>query len=170
MVCGRGAATTILAFYDPNQTAGRRQRLRLGTASSFGLPFPLGGDSQVMRFNRTENTEGLKLDFNDPANGVFQANGWVANYTLVFDLFYPASTAACAPLQFQSAKRERGRSIDQRRRTAAVQVAGPKLCDILANTWHHDDAGGARGQGGRTASHLCRWHIHRGDGFERHPD
>src|SRR5688572_2498469 len=66
-LCGDDALT----YYDTNDTGWPNTKIAFGTAASFGLPLPTGGDTEVMRFSHTLATEGFKLTFNDPPNGVY---------------------------------------------------------------------------------------------------
>jgi glycerophosphoryl diester phosphodiesterase len=127
-----------LSFYDPHLTGWPASKTAFGSASSFGLPSPEGGDPQVMYFNHANSSEGLKLDFNDPPNGVFQANGWVANYTLVFDLLYPqSSSGTLRPLYNSNLENANAaEAFVSAANPAAVQVLGRSFGEIRANTWH----------------------------------
>jgi glycerophosphoryl diester phosphodiesterase len=127
-----------LTFYDPNSTGWPAAKIAFGSASSFGLPLPSGGNPQVMRFSHTLPTEGLKLDFNDPPNGVFAANGWVANYTLVFDVLYPASSSGTLRPLYNSnlQNANQAEAFVSAATPAAVQVLGRSFGEIRANTWH----------------------------------
>jgi glycerophosphoryl diester phosphodiesterase len=127
-----------LSFYDPNLTGWPASKIAFGSASSFGLPPLDGGDSQVMRFTHTDRTEGLKLDFNDPPNGVFAANGWVGNYTLVVDVLYPeSSSGTLRPLYNSNLENANAaEAFISAANPAAVQVLGRSFGEIRANTWH----------------------------------
>ena len=127
-----------LTFHDPNATGWPATKIAFGSASSFGLPLPLGGNPEVMRFIHTLPTEGLKMDFNDPPNGVFKNNGWVANYTLVFDVLYPAaSTGTLRPLYNSNLQNaNQAEAFISAANPAAVQALGRSFGEIRANTWH----------------------------------
>jgi len=128
----------VLVFHDPNGTGWPATNIAFGSASSFGLPLPAGGDPQVMRFSHTNATEGFKLGFNDPPNGVYQPNGWLANYTLVFDLLYSAPSGNtrrplynASPLNANAA--EASITVGS---PAAVVAVGMSYGEIRSNTWH----------------------------------
>jgi len=128
----------VLTFHDPNQTGWFATNIAFGSASSFGLPLPTGSDPQVMRFSHTNATEGLKLFFNDSPNGVYQPNGWLANYTLVFDVLYPSAAAgARRPLYNASpANANAAEAFVTTASPAAVQAVGMSYGEIGPNTWH----------------------------------
>jgi glycerophosphoryl diester phosphodiesterase len=128
----------VLTFHDPNQTGWPATNIAFGSASSFGLPLPLGGDPQVMRFTHTNATEGFTLSFNDPPNGVYQPNGWLANYTLIFDLLHPpAAAGARRPLYNTSLQNANAaEAFLTTASPAAVQSAGMSYGELRANTWH----------------------------------
>jgi len=127
-----------LTFYDPSATGWPATKIAFGSASSFGLPSPQGGNPQVMRFSHTLPTEGLKLDFNDPPNGVFKDNGWIANYTLVFDVLYPASSSGTRRPLYNSnlQNANEAEAFISATVPAAVEVLGRRFGEIRANTWH----------------------------------
>lgn len=133
-LCGDDALT----FYDPNLTGWPATKIAFGSASSFGLPLPPGGNPEVMRFSHTLPTEGLKLDFNDPPNGIFKDNGWVANYTLVFDVLYPASSSGTLRPLYNSnlQNANEAEAFVSAATPAAVQVLGRSFGEIRAKTWH----------------------------------
>jgi glycerophosphoryl diester phosphodiesterase len=89
---------SALAPYDPGATNWPATKLQFGTAGSFGLPLPAGGDPDVLRFTGLSGRQSLMLTTNEVANGVFADNGWISNYTLVFDLFLPSPTTQRLPL------------------------------------------------------------------------
>jgi glycerophosphoryl diester phosphodiesterase len=128
----------VLVFHDPNGTGWFATNIAFGSASSFGLPVPAGGDPQVMRFSHSNATEGLKLGFNDPPNGVYQDNGWLANYTLVFDLLYPpAAAGARRPLYNASLQNANAaEALITSASPAAVTSIGRSYGEIHSNTWH----------------------------------
>ena len=128
----------VLVYHDPNGTGWPATNIAFGSASSFGLPLPAGGDPQVMRFSHTNATEGFKLGFNDPPNGVYQPNGLLANYTLVFDLLYPAASGtARRPLYNASLLNANAAEASITAGSpAAVVAVGMSYGEIRANTWH----------------------------------
>jgi glycerophosphoryl diester phosphodiesterase len=63
-----------------------------GSASSFGLPLPTGGDTGVMRVPAFGAAQGLFVDHNAPPNGVHVGDGWVSAYTLIYDILVPQAS------------------------------------------------------------------------------
>jgi glycerophosphoryl diester phosphodiesterase len=127
----------VLTYHNPNTNNWPATKIAFGAASSFGLPLPTGGDREVMRFSHTLATEGFRLSFNDGPNGVYIQNGWLANYTLVFDVLYPAN-GFTRPL-FNSNPGNTGSAeafINASSPTGAVQVSSLSYGEIRANTWH----------------------------------
>jgi glycerophosphoryl diester phosphodiesterase len=127
-----------LTYHDPNANSWFATNLAFGSASSFGLPLPLGGDPQVMRFSHTNATQGFRLTFNDLPNGVYQPIGWLANYTLVFDLLYPTPAAgARRPLYNTSPQNANSaEAIVTVASPAAIVAAGMSYGQLRSNTWH----------------------------------
>lgn len=128
----------VLSYHDPLQTGWPASKLSFGSASSFGLPLPMGGDPQVMRFSHTNANEGFKLGFNDPPNGVFQPNGWLANYTLVFDTLQPVTGATSSrPLYNSNLQNANGAEASVTATSpGTVSAAGRGFGEIRSNTWH----------------------------------
>lgn len=126
----------VLSYYDTNNTGWPATKIAFSTASSFGLPLPAGGDTVVMRFSHTLATEGFRLSFNDPPNGVYVGNGWLANYTLVFDVLYPTNRGT-RPLYNSNAGNSGGaEAFINNAPTGAVQVSTLSYGEIRSNTWH----------------------------------
>ncbi|MFM9959465.1 MAG: glycerophosphodiester phosphodiesterase family protein [Phycisphaerales bacterium] len=65
-----------------------------GTASSFGLPLPAGGDTGVLLVPTLSASQGIGLDTASGPNGVHVPNGWTSNYTIVMDILIPSSSFA----------------------------------------------------------------------------
>ncbi|MGI8604906.1 MAG: glycerophosphodiester phosphodiesterase [Verrucomicrobiales bacterium] len=133
-VCG----DDILAYYDPNATNWAALKISFGSAASFGLPLPEGRESQVMRFANSLLTEGFKIDFNDPPNGTFLESGKLSNYTLIFDVLYPASShGAVKPLFNAHAGNANGaEALVSAASPNAVQVRSMSYGEVKPDTWH----------------------------------
>jgi|GEM_PF-2506253 len=68
--------------------------MQAGTASSFGLPLPPGGNTGVVFIPTLTSAQGLNLDHGGTPNGTSVASGWLGNYTLVIDVLVPGATFA----------------------------------------------------------------------------
>jgi glycerophosphoryl diester phosphodiesterase len=79
----------VLSFRGTTST-----NVEFGTASGFGLPLLPGGDSGVMLVRALSPSQGLLLDHASAPNGPHVPDGWVSNYTLVFDAIIPSSSFA----------------------------------------------------------------------------
>jgi glycerophosphoryl diester phosphodiesterase len=89
------SGTATLAFWDPDTTDWATAGVAFGSASSFGLPGMTGGDPQVMSFPALTNRQGLLLTHGALPNGSFaDSPGLVSNYTLIYDVLYPAASDA----------------------------------------------------------------------------
>jgi hypothetical protein len=128
----------VLTWYDPSASNWPATKISFASASSLGLPLPPGGDPQVMRFAHSLPTEGLRIELNDPANGTYRRNGWVSNYTIIFDLLYPtASRAARKPLFNANKANSNGpEALITNTVPNAVEVAGNSYGEIKPDTWH----------------------------------
>src|SRR5262245_39910769 len=89
-----GSAT--LAPWDPDATGWSLTQTSFGTAASFGIPAPPGGDKVVMNFPACTNRQGYELTHAGTPNGVYGEGGFglVSNYTLIFDVLFPAASDA----------------------------------------------------------------------------
>ncbi len=133
-LCGE----SVLTYYDPLGTGWAATKMSFGSASSFGLPLPMGGDPQVMRFTHTNVSEGLRLAYSDAPNGVYQPNGWLANYTILLDLFLPTvGTTSYRPLY--NANIQNANSAEATITATApgtLASLGRGFGEIRSNTWH----------------------------------
>lgn len=125
----------LLEYYDTNGNGWPAAKITFGTASSFGLPAPAGGDREVMRFTHTLPNEGFRLTFNDPPNGVYRDSGWLANYTLIFDVLYPTNRGT-RPLYNSNASNTGSPEAFINNAPGAVQISSLSWGEIRSNTWH----------------------------------
>ena len=110
-----------------------------GTASSFGLPLLPGGDSGVLSFPAFTAAQGLNVDHASAPNGVHIGDGWVSNYTLVMDVYWPASSNS----QWRSILNTNPTNandgdffIDPTGRIGIAGVYNGVLGTIQSDTWH----------------------------------
>lgn len=61
----------------------------VGSVSEFGLPALPGGESNALSFPAFAADQGFAIDHQSLPNGVHIDDGWLSNYTLVFDLYWP---------------------------------------------------------------------------------
>ncbi len=110
--------------------------VQFGTARGFGLPDLPGGDSGVMFIPATTAAQGVYLDHASPPNGVYVDNGWVSNYTLVFDLLWPA-TSSGQWRSFLNTNLENANDGDFFADPAdAIGISGNYRGRLRSNTWH----------------------------------
>ncbi|MDX2132169.1 MAG: glycerophosphodiester phosphodiesterase family protein [Planctomycetota bacterium] len=109
---------------------------QFGTCTAFGIPLLPGGDSGVMRVPAYTASQGLLVDHNTPANGAHIADGWVSNYTLLFDLLIPASSFA-APRSLYNTNLTNANDGDAFINAAGAIGLGSVFCGQLQpDTWH----------------------------------
>ncbi|MDB6069147.1 MAG: hypothetical protein JWL81_318, partial [Verrucomicrobiales bacterium] len=85
----------ILTYFDPALTGWAPGPVAFGSASSFGLPPMTGGDPEVMSFPAFAQGEGLQLAHGALPNGSYgDTSGLVSNYTVIYDVYYPAASDA----------------------------------------------------------------------------
>ncbi len=82
----------VLSYRDLGVTGWGPLSTQFGSASSFGLPSLPGGDGGVMRMPATTPQQGYTVTHNTPANGTFIDQGFVSNYTLVWDILWPSAS------------------------------------------------------------------------------
>lgn len=91
LAAASGPAT--LTYFDPALTNWAPGPVTFGSASSFGLPAMTGGDPQVMSFSAFTQGEGLQLTHAALPNGSYgDTSGLVSNYTVIYDVYYPATS------------------------------------------------------------------------------
>ncbi|MEQ1557693.1 MAG: metallophosphoesterase [Methyloglobulus sp.] len=84
--------TAALAYRDTANSGWGPQFTAFASTTALGIPNLPNGASGVMAFPRTFPTEGYTITHGFPANGAFNANGLVSNYTLVMDVLWPFSS------------------------------------------------------------------------------
>lgn len=97
-----GAAA--LAYYDAEAAGWGPAETQFGKASTFGLPSIEGVDADVMAFPACTQTQGYLLTHAGDPNGTFGpgAGDLTSNYTLIYDIFYPASSDGVYRALFQT--------------------------------------------------------------------
>lgn len=78
-----------LDYRDPGSTGWGPAQTTFAKASTLGLPLMNGEDPDVMAFPATAPDQGYTVTHNSVANGVFVDDGYVSNYTLIFDVLWP---------------------------------------------------------------------------------
>ena len=81
---------SVLTYFDPEDTGWGETDTSYKTTTELGLADLSDGPSGVMAFSRHSPTEGLLLTLNTLANGDFENEGFVSDYTIVMDLNWPS--------------------------------------------------------------------------------
>lgn len=87
------SGTATLGYYDPDLSEWGPVSTQFGKASTFGLPAINGTDPDVMAFPKCAPQQGYLLTPGFDPNGAFQDSALTSNYTLIYDLYYPAESA-----------------------------------------------------------------------------
>ncbi len=81
-----------LRYFDPDNNQDTAEKTRFVNTQTEGInPLPTG-HADVLAFSDYGPDEGIALFHNAQANGDYQAQGLVADYTLVMDLYWPSSS------------------------------------------------------------------------------
>lgn len=93
-----------LAYFDAEAVGWGPSATQFGKASTFGVPAIAGVDPDVMAFPACTAAQGYLLTHAAAPNGAFGegAGNFVSNYTLIFDIFYPASSDGVYRAFFQT--------------------------------------------------------------------
>jgi len=133
-----GAAS--LAYYDADGGGWGPAETQFGKASSFGLPLIEGVDPDVMAFPACTPAQGYLLTHAGDPNGAYGpgAGDLTSNYTLVFDIYYPASSDGVYRALFQT---NTGNSDDADFFLLNTPGGGPGIAGnyrgtVTAGAWH----------------------------------
>lgn len=91
---GAASGSATLGYFDPDITGWGPTVTLFDKASSFSLPAMTGGDPDVMSFSACTSREGFLLTHGAAPNGSFADTLLVSNYTLIYDVYYPAASDA----------------------------------------------------------------------------
>ncbi len=132
------SGTATLAPFDPDFTGWSNAQTMFGTAASFGIAAPPGGDKVVMSFPACTSRQGYLLTHGGALNGVYGDQGKVSNYTLVFDVLYPGSSdAQWRPLyQTSIANTEDGEIYVRNTASGGVGISSEYRGSVTPNAWH----------------------------------
>ncbi|MEX2187098.1 MAG: glycerophosphodiester phosphodiesterase family protein [Pirellulales bacterium] len=128
----------VLSYRDPGGTGWGPASTQFGTASSFGLPLLPGGDSGVMRLAATTPQQGYTVTHNTPANGTFIDQGYVSNYTLVWDIYWPSASDAAyrAFYQTSTANANDAEFFALNAPSGGIGIGGNYHGSLTPDTWH----------------------------------
>jgi glycerophosphoryl diester phosphodiesterase len=127
-----------LVYHDPDGTGWGPANTAFGTASSFGLPAPFGGDPDVMRFPACTARQAYRVMHGGTANGPYEGNGRISNYTLILDLLFPAESDGQwrALLQTETNNTSDAEFNVEDTASGGIGVNGHYHGSIRPNTWH----------------------------------
>ena len=132
------AGPGTLSYHDPDGTGWGAVQSAFGTASSFGLPAMPGGDADVMRFPACGPRQGYRVVHGGTANGAYDTQARVSNYTLIMDVLYPtASDARWRGLyQTDTNNANDAEFYVQNAADGGIGIIGVYNGSVTANTWH----------------------------------
>lgn len=89
----------VMTYHDPSGTGWGPTQTQFAKASTLGLPLLPDGaggvvDADVMAFPRATPAQGYRVAHHNAPNGVHGDAGRLSNYTMVFDVLFPASSDA----------------------------------------------------------------------------
>src|SRR5688572_12319840 len=128
-----------LTYHDPDGTGWGSTGTAFGKASAFGLPAMPGGDADIMRFPACGPRQGFRIDHNSPANGPYgETANRVSNYTLIFDVLFPAVSDARwrALYQTDTNNASDAEFYVQNTGGGGIGIINVYNGSIRSNTWH----------------------------------
>lgn len=113
-------------------------KLKAMDVRKWGLPALPGGKTKAVAFPAFGPEGGLTILHQYPANGVFKELGRVSNYTLIWDVFWPASSAGHFRSLYQSdaANRDDAEMFIHEDAAAGIGVGGNYHGTTLSGRWH----------------------------------
>lgn len=78
-----------LSYFDPEQSNWAQDDIQFATTADLGIADLPDGPANVLAFSRFSPVEGLQLKTNIAANGDFEEQGLLSDYTLVMDILWP---------------------------------------------------------------------------------
>ena len=82
-------APSVLSYFDPENENWGPEETVYDTTTALDIADLTDGPSGVMAFSRHSPTEGLLINLNTAANGDFENEGLVSDYTIVMDINWP---------------------------------------------------------------------------------
>ncbi|MEZ5300600.1 MAG: glycerophosphodiester phosphodiesterase family protein [Verrucomicrobiales bacterium] len=127
-----------LAYYDPGGTGWGPVATAFGKATSFGLPAMADGDPDVLSFPACSSGEGYTLTHGGDPNGVFIGEGLTSNYSIIFDIYFPASSDGLWRALFQC---DPGNADDaeiyvQNTPSGGIGISGVYEGSVSPGEWH----------------------------------
>lgn len=131
--------TAVMSAWDPRASGWWGEgRDRFGPASGFGLPLIDGQDFRVLRLPALRPTEGLSVRHRGRPNGMFRREGFVSNYTLLFDLLLPSGRRGsyAGLLQTDPSNRSDADICAGPRDPPGIGIAGSYFGALDLGAWH----------------------------------
>jgi glycerophosphoryl diester phosphodiesterase len=128
----------VLSYRDPGNTGWGPLSTQFGPTSAFGLPPLPGGDSRVMRIAAATPQQGYTVTHNTPANGTFIDQGFVSNYTLVWDIFWPSASDGAYRAFYQTSKTNANDAefFALNAPSGGIGISGNYHGTLTPNAWH----------------------------------
>ncbi|MES2709063.1 MAG: glycerophosphodiester phosphodiesterase family protein [Verrucomicrobiota bacterium] len=133
------SGTATMTYFDPEGSEWWRTATRFGKASSFGLPAMTGGDPDVMLFPASTAQQGYQVTTNFAPNGSFTDSlTLTSNYTLVYDLYFPAESGGKWRGLFQTntGNTDDGEFFLQNSATGGVGINSNYAGVVSTGAWH----------------------------------
>jgi glycerophosphoryl diester phosphodiesterase len=130
--------SSVLDYHDPLLTGWGPLDTVFGSASSFGLPDIEGSDVSVMGFPACLPDQGYSVLHGFAPNGGLAPANLVANYTVVMDVLFPASSDGVwrSILQTDTSNTTDGDFFFQNQPSGGVGINGNYRGSIQPDTWH----------------------------------
>jgi glycerophosphoryl diester phosphodiesterase len=129
-----------LSYYDPDSTGwGPANTLFGKAAATFGLPTIPGGDPDVMRFPACTARQGYRIAHDSAPNGPYgETDAKVSNYTLIFDVLFPAASDGRWRALYQADPNNANDAefYVQNSVGGGIGIIGVYNGSIRSNTWH----------------------------------
>src|SRR5688572_9706091 len=133
------SGTASLIYHDPDASGWGSANTAFGTASSFNLPAMPGGDADVMRFPACTARQGYRVTHGSAPNGPYgETANRVSNYTLIFDVLFPAASDGRWRALFQTDTNNANDAefYVQNVIGGGIGTIGVYNGSIQSNTWH----------------------------------
>lgn len=133
------SGTARLDYSDPDSTGWGAASTAFGKATSFSLPAMTGGDPDVMSFPACSNRQGYLLTHGSQPNGSYgDTQSKVSNYTLIYDVLYPAESALKwrGLLQTNLSNSDDGEFFIDNTANGGIGINGNYRGRIIPGQWH----------------------------------
>ncbi len=127
-----------LSYRDPGQTGWGEQNTVFGMTTELGLPDLPDGPTHVMGFSKTTTEQGYTVTHNVPANGDFESENLVSDYTLVMDILWPVASDGQwrSMLQTTLDNSDEGEWFTENQPSGGIGLGKGYFGALAPNSWH----------------------------------